>query len=176
MLTIIPRSASPEPPRKRQKTAKSVRFAAFVKIVDYVPDKYEYIEDGDENEKVVAPELVESVYPTKDFDFQAPSVRIANQLLLATLKWPVIKTELVASVFHCVTKKGDLSQNDNIELGLLESVRVCIFKTLSSLTRNKTAIILPSTTNLKGEKDLAHVQKLVDILESLNPTPCADAV
>ena len=69
MLTIIPRSASPEPSRKRQKTAKSVRFAEFVKIVDYVPDKYEYIEDGDENEKAVALEVTESAQPTKDFDY-----------------------------------------------------------------------------------------------------------
>ena len=83
MLTIIPRSASPEPPRKRQKTAKSVRFAEFVKIVDYVPDKYEYIEDGDENEKAVALEVTESAQPTKDFDFLPMRVLIFCKLMYA---------------------------------------------------------------------------------------------
>jgi hypothetical protein len=156
-----------------------VRFAEFVKIVDYVPDKYEYIEDGDENEKEDAPELVESLYPTKSFDFQAPSVRIANQLLLATRKWPVMKTELVVNVFTHVIKNGDgdLNRNDGMEPGLLlESVKGYIFKTLSSLSRDRIAIILPSTINLTKVNDLERVQKLVGILESLDPALCADAV
>ena len=158
MLTIIPRSASPEPPRKRQKTAKSVRFAAFVKIVDYVPDKYEYIEDGDENEKAVALEVTESAQPTKDFDYLPMHLMI----LCKIMNYARIKKVSEISV-HNEVERGPFTDEARTELvGFLRNKVHDIIGSLNAAKRFDTR-----TSYSIGSDDLPSVKAVAEILDAM---------
>ena len=158
MLTIIPRSASPEPPRKRQKTAKSVRFAEFVKIVDYVPDKYEYIEDGDENEKAVALEVTESAQATKDFDFLSMHLMILCKIMNDARVKKVSKI----SVYNEI-ERGPFTDEARAELVVF--LRNKVHDIIGSLNADKRFDTRTGYAVLSG--DLPSVKAVAEILDAM---------
>jgi len=183
MFTVI--SHSQEPPRKRQKKGNCVKFAELAKFYDYVQELNKYAEDDDEHAQAVAPELVVSDFPTKEFDFQMPTVRISNQLLLVAVNTvtkdfagvihakPIEKTT-VEQVFQTDVEKS--AQSCVIDPAFLESVDAHIAWAVSRLEQAKCICILPSTVNIKPEFHLEAVRALAAMLKTLHTAPCADAV